>query len=709
VSTRARQYWPALDGVRAVAIVLVVAYHLGHFGGGWIGVDVFFVLSGYLITTLLLTERAASGGVGLRRFWARRARRLLPGVLLLLVVLGVYAWAGGPGLVAAQLRAPALATLFYFANWQQNAAAHSYFAAFSAPTPLIHTWSLAIEEQYYLLWPLLFVGVAGAAARWHRRTREPREVPAGGAPRVLLVLTVALLVLSAVAMGCTAHLVSVNRAYLGTDTRAWELLLGAAAAMLVGPSESPTHRTRWAVASGGAALGLAAVVALAGVTGAAGASASASQPPMWIWDGGLVAAAFCAAVVITGAIRAPASPVARLLSVAPMRWVGRISYSLYLWHWPVIDLVTPSTIGLSGVELLGVRLGLMAAATCASYYLIERPLRRANWATWWRRLLVPVGVGATAGVLLAATVGPPLASTAELAGPGRSGASASSAGPMTPLSFRSPVPVPTAAHPLRVWLLGDSVMHASAPGVTAALEATGRADVVADSTIPAWGLTTATNWPSDSRAIIASAHPQVVIGTWLWDDKEAKEDPKAYAALLHRALALWLAPGDGVNLVVLLQFPQTGPNTYLNPSVQQQSWTYLSAAQQDWDRIAQRTVLAFPGHALYLSTNQLFDPDGRYLAWFKTPSGTYVRARSFDNVHMCPYGAASLGLLVDDDLARSLGLGAPRPDWQFGAWTKDPRYNDPPGACPADQPPPGYRGLPIPIQAVAVAKKKPAR
>jgi peptidoglycan/LPS O-acetylase OafA/YrhL len=699
VSTRPRQYWPALDGVRAVAIIVVVIYHLGHLGGGWMGVDVFFVLSGYLITTLLLSERVTSGRIALRKFWARRAKRLLPGVLLLLLALGVYAWAGGPGVVAAQLRAPALATLFYFANWQQNAAAHNYFAAFSAPTPLIHTWSLAIEEQYYLLWPLLVVAVAAIVARARvRRTGPPVSVPAGGAPRALLWVTVVLLAFSAVAMGFTAHLVSVNRAYLGTDTRAWELLVGATAAMLVRPTESESHRRPWSVGTLVAALGLATIIGLAGATG---------QPSMWIWDGGLVAAAVCAGVVITGSIRAPHSPVARVLSLAPMRWVGRVSYSLYLWHWPVIDLVTPSTIGLSGVQLLAVRVGLMTAATCASYYLVERPLRRADWSDWRRRVMVPVGIGATAGVLLAATVTPTLAGTAQLTGPsGTHGTSTpTSAGPMTPKVFKSPVPVPTATDPLRVWILGDSVMHASSPGVTAALEATGRVRVVADSSIPSWGLTTATNWATDSKQIIGTSHPQIVIGTWLWDDKEAKYHPKAYAALLHHALATWLAPGDGVKLVVLLQFPQTGPNTYLDPSVQQASWTYLTSAQEDWNRIAQRTVLQFPGHAVYLSTTQLFAPGGRYLAWFKAPNGSFIRARSFDNVHMCPYGAASLGLLVVNDLSPTLRIGSPRPNWQFGAWTKDPRYNLPPGACPADQPPPDYRGLLIPGQRVTHPKK----
>ena len=191
MSTRARQYWPALDGVRAVAIVCVVAYHLDHLGGGWIGVDIFFVLSGFLITTLLPSERASSGRIGCANS-RPSGPPAPPAVLLLLVVVGVYVWAGGPGVVPAQLRDPALATLFYVANWQQIAYSHNYFAAFSAPTPLVHTWTLAIEEQYYLVWPILVVrhrrvwpppSECGAGPLAARSPRGPRLERSSTSPR----------------------------------------------------------------------------------------------------------------------------------------------------------------------------------------------------------------------------------------------------------------------------------------------------------------------------------------------------------------------------------------------------------------------------------------------------------------------------------------------------------------------------------------------
>jgi peptidoglycan/LPS O-acetylase OafA/YrhL len=699
MSMKARRYWPALDGVRTIGIVAVIAYHLSHLGGGWIGVDVFFVLSGYLITTLLLAERVESGRVALGRFWARRARRLLPAVLLLLIVLGVYAWVGGPGVVPAQLRSPALATLFYVANWQQIAFSHNYFAAFTAPTPLLHTWSLAIEEQYYVIWPILVLAITASATLWRPSSGRARHtVPAGGAPRSLSYVTALLVVLSAVAMGVTAHLVSVNRAYLGTDTRAWELLVGGMAAMLVAPRPSEHRQGRWAATTVVAAAALATIIGLAGM------SVRSAQPSMWIWDGGLVGAALCTITVITGSIRAPRGPVALALSLPPVRWLGRVSYSLYLWHWPVIDLVNPATIGLSGVELLAVRLGLMIGVTCASYYLVELPLRRADWATWRRRAMVPIGVAATVGLLLAATVAPPLAGTGQLAtaNPKHVPTASSAAGPMTPASISTPFPAASATDPLRVWILGDSVMEDSSPGVTAALEATGRATVVANSSFGGWGLSTQTAWAHESQQIIDQYHPQMILGTWSWDDGLAETSPKAYTALLHQALATWMTPGNGVKLVVLFQYPQGGPSPHFsNPSAQRQAWVTQTTSQNAWDAIAQKVVLDFPGHALYLSTGQLFAPGGRYFAWFRTPAGSWVRARKIDGTHMCPYGAAELGQLVVNDLTRSLGLGPPRAGWQFGNWTKDPRYNDPPGACPADQPPAHYRGVLVPAASAS--------
>jgi peptidoglycan/LPS O-acetylase OafA/YrhL len=637
-----RAHWPQLDGVRAVAIAGVVAYHLGYLPGGWIGVDVFFVLSGYLITSILLS---APGPVS--AFWGRRARRLLPAVVLLLLVVSMYAWAGGPGLVPAQLRDPALATVFYVANWQQIVSGHSYFAQFTSPSVLQHTWSLAIEEQYYLVWPLLL----GLMVRRLGR----RLVPA----------TVSLAAASAIWMGVAAHIYGINRAYLGTDTRAWELLLGGALAMTF-PSGRPATRPRaWGLA---ATAGFAAVVA---------GALTAGGLPGWIWDGGLVGISAGAGLIIVGSLRAPSSLTARVLAWGRMQWLGTVSYSLYLWHWPTIVLMTPSTTGLSGLSLLVARLAAMLAASCASFYAVESPLRRFDWAGLARRLRIRVPALATGAVLLTSvlivesTVGPPAASSAAVS---------------LPSPVASAPRLLNLTGPYRVWLFGDSVMADASPGVQAALQATGDVKVVINSAFPGWGLVRDKQWPFDAEASIHQFHPQIAIGTWSWDDTEAAVSPALYLARLESAMRT-LLDSEGVKLVVLLQFPQTGPSSV---------WAEQTRVQDDWDALAEKAVAAFPGRALYLTTDRLFAPGGRFYAWFKSPAGTWIRARKIDNTHFCPYGAASFGALITDELTKPLDLRPMKPGWELGTWTHDRRYNDPPGACPDDQPAAGYRGVALP-------------
>lgn len=669
-----RDYIPPLDGIRALAIAAVVAYHLGYLRGGWIGVDLFFVLSGYLITSILLDD--AKGWGRLKRFWGRRFKRLVPAVLTLLLVLSLYARIGGPGLVPAQLRVPALATLFYGANWQQIVAGHSYFAQFFSPSPLEHTWSLAIEEQYYLAWPLLLGALLWATRRSTTATRR----------RTLAAATLSLTVASAVWMGVAAHLFGANRAYLGTDTRAWELLLGGLLAILW-----PANRVANRVAPRSRLWSTAAAIGILGVI--AGAS-TAGGPPAWVWDGGLVAIAVSGGLLIIGTVLAPAGGVARLLSLAPVRWLGRISYSLYLWHWPAIVLITPENTSLSGTGLLAARLAAMLTGATASYYLVERPLRAMDWASIGRRLRLPAVSFASAGLLttgvlvIAGTIGPAAASSAPVVLP------------ILPASV-STVPLrlspATPARPYRVWLVGDSVMGDAAPGVTAALEATGDISVVADSTAGGWGLTTDPGWPGDAWRIVQTDHPQIVMGTWSWDDSEAALQPAIYLQRLETAMRRLLSPGSGVEAIVLIQFPQIGPITELvnHPEITP-AWKQTVATQYAWNRAAQQAVKAFPGQALYVPTAQLFAPGGRFLTWMRTTDGRWVRARKLDDAHLCPYGAAEFGGLLVQDLTPQLHLAKPKPGWEFGPWTHAHRYDQPPGACPNDQPPPGYRGTLLP-------------
>jgi hypothetical protein len=527
----------------------------------------------------------------------------------------------------------------------------------------------------------LLIVVITAAARI-RRHSDPS--------RALLRVTLALAVASAVWMGVASHALGPNRAYLGTDTRAWELLMGGAAAMiwpLAGAGSVTRHRL-WSILS------------VVGVGGVALGAALAGGPPWWVWNGGLVAIATCALLVIVGAVRSPDSLVGRALALPPLRWLGLISYSLYLWHWPVIVLMTRDTTGWSGAPLLTARLATMVGLSCASFYLVERPLRRADWGALRRRLHVPavsfaaLGIGLTALVILVGTIGPPQATTAQVA--------AAPSSPRAVTTGRIRLDPLGPGQKYQAWIFGDSVMVDSSPGITAALEATGEVSVAVNSAFPGWGLTTDHSWRSGVKQTLAQNRLQIAIGTWSWDDQEAQADPAEYRELLERYVAALLAPPDGVKLVVLLQFPQQGPSdSIIDPAARAHAWSAQTEVTDAWDDAAREAVAAFPGRAVYLTTSELFAPRGLFLTWMKTPDGAWVRARKLDNTHMCPYGAAQFGALLTAELSPLLHLRSPKPGWEFASWTKDARYNDPPGACPDDQPPGGYDGLRVPRVKIA--------
>jgi peptidoglycan/LPS O-acetylase OafA/YrhL len=377
----------ALDGVRGLAVAAVLAFHGGQLRGGFLGVDAFFVLSGFLITALLLTEHAGTGRIGLGAFWARRARRLLPGLLAMLaVVLVVSRWLL-PADELGALRADALAATGYVANWRLMDRGGDYFAQTAPPSPLQHTWSLAIEEQFYLVWPLLLLALLASTRRDGPRGRRTVIVAA------CLVGAAA----STIAGAALSRGSGTDRLYYGTDTRAVALLIGCAlAASLIGrPAAEGRHRLLGGLALLGAAV-------------TAGLWVSADGGAPWLYRGGLLAAALAVAAVIAHAVRSPHSPTARVLAVAPLVWLGRISYGVYLWHWPLFQWLDQERAGIGGLPLLGLRCAATLAVATVSYVAIERPLRTAPWLR--RRLLTPssaaTAMAATAAIAVLAAVPP---------------------------------------------------------------------------------------------------------------------------------------------------------------------------------------------------------------------------------------------------------------------------------------------------------------
>ena len=370
-----RRHVLALDGLRGVAVCGVLAFHLGHLRGGYLGVDLFFVLSGYLITSLLLAEWSREARIDLGAFWARRARRLLPALLLVVGAVAVYAAGEPKGVALGALRGDALAALGYVANWHAIFADSSYWELFSKPSLLEHTWSLAIEEQLYVLWPLVVVGLL----RVGRHRLRPLLIATG----VLAVASWTVMAVVHVGGGDT------SRAYFGTDTRAGGVLAGAALATWLawkGPIRSRVLQP----------LGLASAVVLAV------AWATVDGTTGWLYEGGFALFGICAATVIAS-ITEDRGALARALRIRPLRHLGTISYGVYLWHWPVFVVLAEHPI----VTKLGVTLALSEL----SFHLVEQPIRHGSLRGWRIRLLTPTAAAAAlVAVVVTTAVSPtPLA------------------------------------------------------------------------------------------------------------------------------------------------------------------------------------------------------------------------------------------------------------------------------------------------------------
>ena len=428
-------YMPALDGLRALAVLGVMAYHGGvsFLPAGFFGVDAFFVLSGFLITTLLVTEWGGAGHIALRAFWARRARRLLPALLVMLVFVALYArFVAAPGTYPG-LRFDGIAALFYSANWRFIASGTSYFVQNGPVSPLLHTWSLAIEEQFYILWPLVVLVIMRA-----RRRSSPRALA------TLMAVSIAGAVASAIEMGIVFDPAGdPTRAYFGTDTHAQCLLVGAALAAGValwrrGGVRPLSTRARRGLEVGG----------LAGVAASAWAWSQLHYGQTFVFRGGFLVVSLSVAAVILSAVLHPGGVVARGLSWSPLRFIGRISYGMYLWHFPLDIALTGGRTGVQGTALFALRTAVTVAVSALSFYALERPVRTGNLLNAVRaRVVMPVAVIATAVVVVAATVPP----AALAAGARVSAATARAAG-------QAPgVPPSLATAPVRVMVVGDSV------------------------------------------------------------------------------------------------------------------------------------------------------------------------------------------------------------------------------------------------------------
>ncbi len=412
-------YVGGLDGIRALAVLAVIAFHGGvaHTTGGFLGVDAFFCLSGFLITSLLLSEARRTTTIHLASFWARRARRLLPALLLVICFVGLYAWLAAPAGAYPGMRLDSLATLLYVANWHFVLQGSNYFQQALPASPLTHTWSLAIEEQFYVVWPLVVLGLV--------RLRR--------SPRTLLALSAAGAVASTAWMAWLHHEgANLTRLYYGTDTHAMTLLCGAtlAAALAVraGDRDVGTLRAR------GAGSLLVQVIGVAGI-GVLGAMAfRATGTSSWMYEGGFLVAGVAGTAMILSVVTVPDGVLGVVLSWAPIRFVGRISYGLYLWHYPLFVWLDHQRTGLDGLRLLAVRLVATFAVAVASFYLVERPIRHGLVLRGVRAML-------TTATAVVATVAVVVATSVAAA---------------APVAVAVRPPHPPFHHPVRALLIGDS-------------------------------------------------------------------------------------------------------------------------------------------------------------------------------------------------------------------------------------------------------------
>jgi peptidoglycan/LPS O-acetylase OafA/YrhL len=583
---------PALDGLRALCVLAVLAFHNGFdwAGGGFLGVSTFFTLSGFLITTLVLAERHQTGRVDLVAFWRRRFRRLLPATVACFALVLAFGVLAASADQRAALGGDLTASAAYVANWWFLASGQSYAELFAAPSPLLHFWSLAIEEQFYLVFPLL----AWAAMRT-RAGATGRLSPAGRLAVVsggLLALTTALpFVLER----------SNDWLYYATPARAPELLTGVfAAALLAAHRRRLTEPTR-AVRLGAGVLGVLALGAMAAAWTLTG------QGDTWLYRGGFAAFSLVSLALVV-AVQVPGHPVGRLLSLRWVRHVGVVSYGLYLFHWPLFLWIDTAQTGLTGWPLFGVRLVATFAVAEVSFRFIERPMRVSGrlaaggrlsaWTTLPRWAPAATVVTVVAGFALATTAPAPavdinrasdlLASAAVERAAAAVGQPAYMPADLAPLPAGDPT-----ATPLRLGVFGDSTAMMTGFGLGPWIERQPGAGLVRSATRLGCGFAlggerrladgtiepfpqSCTDWPETFTQAVRDGAPEIAlvqVGPWDIADRRVTPggpfltpgDPAWNAAVQAELLqAVDILAAAGSHVVWLTAPP---PNDLITPTV----------------------------------------------------------------------------------------------------------------------------------------------
>jgi peptidoglycan/LPS O-acetylase OafA/YrhL len=681
-----RRHIPALDGLRAFAVLAVLCYHAGvsWLPGGLLGVDLFFVLSGFLITGLLLDEHRRTGHIALTTFWARRARRLLPALLLVLLAVAAYARFIADPSQATSLRSDAIATLCYVANWRFALSHQGYFAHLAAPSPLLHTWSLAVEEQYYLLWPLIVLGLLSWGTR--RRKRRDHQV----SPARIRTFALAGAAISATdALVLSLRHTDPSRIYYGTDTRSQALFVGAALAAAMALRSRPFEgRTRAALTVAGLTGALTVLTVFATVDGQSSG----------LDRGGFLLVALAAAAVVASVAAVPDSPLARFLSLPPLRYVGRISYGVYLWHWPLFLVLTAARTHVGGgAPLLLLRFAVTFAVATASFHLFEQPVRTGRFRLPAPRLIAPTAIALVAAVVVATTASVGAAN----AGDGGGGVNASTLDRIASQTAAHPARLAprTAApnRPVRVLVVGDSVawtfawnigtakINLKPYGVQLANRAIIGCGIMGD--IPQhvrgkidYGNAVCPTWRSIWAQGVTDTQPDVVailIGRWETTDRlingqwthVGEPDFDAFlAGQLDAGIATASAHGAKVALLTAPVYQQLeGPSGAVYTET-------LASRVYAFNRDLAAAAARHPGVAQIVDFGHVLTPDGQYHLKI---GGKEVRWAD-DGVHVTPAGTELELPVIMPQLAK-IGRSAMSQE-------ADARARD---ASPAGQPPAG--------------------
>ena len=650
VDTRRFRHIPALDGLRGLAVVAVVLYHFvpDLVPAGFIGVDVFLVLSGFLITSLALEEVHRTNSMSASGFFSRRARRLLPAAIATIVVVVLVARLLNGGSVDAGLRGQAVASLTYVANWWSIGQNNSYQAAFGAESPLNHFWSLAVEEQFYLVFPILLIGMIALLRRrvgLHRLTHI-----------ALIGSIIGALASCALMWILREPGTDPSRVYFGTDTRSQALFVGIAIACIVRLRPvTPSRRLHENTLTTAALLGLALLV---------GVATTADFRSDWLYTGGFLLIAGTAGFIVLS-LNGRDSLVSRGLSHRWLRTLGLVSYGLYLWHWPVKVFVTAQRLDLSDdrsgrIQLFVLRVALTAIATALSWYLIEQPFRRRKPVTTEvsnqmrtktsSGLFVGLGaLGATALVLglIWVTAAPPPPKQTEFS---------SSVAPLTSAGKNAEPPISL------LWF-GDSVAWTMGGGAVNFPWPTGYDSPFDPSRVVIWnkgiaecpmmqqqsrsfgilreGGGACAGWESKWREAAAVFPPDAIVWSGAlrdtydvlvrgkWITFGSPEWIALYGAELNNAAAI--AAGNGVPLIIISQvdpkvFPEERNEDSLTPA-NIGKFAQLRQIQRDF-------ALAHPATTLFIDLNDVLCARG--ICDGTTPSGDQIRP---DHLHYSSAGS----------------------------------------------------------------------